>query len=317
MEDIIDRLNMLAYMEESGTYSTHRDKMANATFISPIEISFRETMSFWAFQVIDHYSLDREIVSIAFANYDRIMAIDTKKSSKSSWSIRQLILATSLNLAIKMHEGRHIGMEKFVEFSHGKFSVSEMENVEKQILVQLGWRIHPPTPLSFSLEILRLYVFPYLSEISGQSGSTTAQALEQVITDATSFFTEIVVGDYEASLKRPSSIALACVTNVIEDMIGKSHSNVTSLSEGVCVKVDKNTDIAVCYDEVLYFKSILRTKTDTGDECAPKPPSFVLSGSGCVYNGRQPLRQVTDVNQNVQYSPICVFSNNRDHCQQI
>jgi len=268
--DIIDRLNILAYQEESALYGSYRDRASNCKD----ESSFRETMGLWAFTVVDHYSLDRELVSIALTNFDRFMALKVKTNMEPSWSTRQLVFATSLNLAIKVHERSPIGMKKFVEFSKNEFSVSEMSKTENEILTTLSWKIHPPTPLSFSSEILRLCVLD-LSEISKFLMTKT---LEVAIYDATTYLIELSAYKYGVSDKRPSSIALACITNVMEDVISTCQSKFPiALSMDLCQKVEKLTNIKVDYEEVSDLKLRIQKQTNARDDCNEKSTYSVLS----------------------------------------
>jgi len=271
--DIVDRLNILAYQEESVLYGSYRDWASNRKD----ESSFRETMGLWAFTVVDHYSLNRELVSIALTNFDRFMTLKVKTNMEPSWSTRQLVFATSLNLAIKVHERSPIGMKTFVEFSKNEFTISEMSKMEKEILTTLSWKIYPPTPLSFSSEILRLCAFD-LSEISKLLMTKT---LEVEICDATTYLIELSAYKYGVSDKRPSSIALACIITVMEDIrdIAPTFNSKfpITLSMDLCQKVEKLTSIKVDYEEVSDLKLRIQKQTNARDDYNEKSTYSVLS----------------------------------------
>lgn len=149
-------------------------------------------------------------------------------------------------------------MKTFVEFSKNKFSVSEMSKMEKEILTTLSWKIHPPTPLSFSSEILRLCAFDLL-EISKFLMTKT---LEVAIYDATTYLIELSAYKYGVSDKRPSSIALACIITVMEDIVPTFHSKFPiTLSMDLCQKVAKLTSIKVDYKEVSDLKLRIQKQT--------------------------------------------------------
>jgi len=192
---------------------------------------------------------------------------------------QKLVFATSLNLAIKIH-GRSpspIDMKTFVEFSKNEFSFFEMSDMEQDLLRVLNWKIHPPTPFCFALEILRLIVFPHLSELVPHS-SITSKTLEVAIFDATTYLIELSAFKYGASEKRPSSVALSCVSNVMEDVVLTLHPKLPStLTVEICQKLENLTGIKVDFEEVSDLKLRIHEHTNAKENYNDKSFSCVLS----------------------------------------
>lgn len=131
----------------------------------PVSESWRRKLCEWCYEVVDHFSFDREVVAIALNYLDRVA---------SEWSLRpsflitkrqyQLYAVTCLYMAIKLHgevdtiEGtrRKLKIDAFYELSRKQFEIDTIEKTERHILSVLDWKVNPPTCLRFISTLLGL-----------------------------------------------------------------------------------------------------------------------------------------------------------------
>lgn len=96
---------------------------------SGINEIWREKICEWSYQVIDHFDLSREIVSIAMNYLDRYLS--KKQVNKKGF---QLLAMSCLHLAVKLFERENISMKSMIELSRGYFLCEQMEEMEMAIL---------------------------------------------------------------------------------------------------------------------------------------------------------------------------------------
>jgi hypothetical protein len=138
---------------------------------------WRRKICQWAFKVVDHFRLDREVVACALNIFDRYLAVrpmslsfgDSCSCPSCQRSIDsrcfQLTAMTSLYLAMKVYsdnsdEGiapyRRLRLSSFVELSRGQFCAEDITEMESVILMDLKWKVHPPTAMTAVSYLLRL-----------------------------------------------------------------------------------------------------------------------------------------------------------------
>ncbi|CAB9521748.1 Cyclin-B2 [Seminavis robusta] len=229
MVDLVERLDVLLAQEE-GTYTTvdyltpdHQRKLlltCGDDYDSLVESSsayassscsssnsginefWREKIVEWSYQVIDHFDYSREVVSVSIHYLDRFLA--ARHVNKKSF---QLAAMTSLFLAVKLYEPGRISMSSMIELSRGYFTVSQLANMELELLRVLSWQVHPPTAYCFSKHIL--FLMPYTS-ISMDS--------RHDILELTRFLAELSVIDYFFVARKGSSVALAALLNSMDEI---------------------------------------------------------------------------------------------------
>ncbi|KAL3762070.1 hypothetical protein ACHAW5_002583 [Stephanodiscus triporus] len=199
----------------------------------------------WCYQVVDHFDLNREVVSVAMSYRDRYLATHTINRR-----IFQLAAMTALHLAIKLHEQGKLSMSSFIDLSRGYFMEEHIVTMDEVMLQSLGWHVHPPTPLAFCRDFMRL--------VSGE----IEPGARRDISELARFMTELSVCSYWFSTKRPSSIALAAVISAIE-LHGPCRVDPRYKAEFLTRVVDLGIDIA-CNDEVLACYERLRQMYDAG-----------------------------------------------------
>jgi len=125
----------------------------------------------WCYSVVDHFELDREVVSLAMDYFDRhimITVLHTAESGSMCSKDYQLVAMTCLFVASKAHADRVLGsceearrqmvhLNSFVELSRGQFTAEDVISAEKSLLSSLDWRVNPVTPMSFVSFMLSVF----------------------------------------------------------------------------------------------------------------------------------------------------------------
>lgn len=136
---------------------------------------WRRKICQWSFKVIDHFKIDREVVSCALNILDRYLGrgqqsldMDVCPCAECQRKVDsrtfQLTAMTSLYLAIKISDSgddhnpssRRLRLTSFVELSRGQFCPKDITQTERAILKELQWKVYPPTPMTFVSFLLRL-----------------------------------------------------------------------------------------------------------------------------------------------------------------
>eukprot|EP00934_Nitzschia_sp_Nitz4_P005030 Nitzschia sp. Nitz4//scaffold31_size150131//74575//75657//NITZ4_002832-RA/size150131-processed-gene-0.111-mRNA-1//1//CDS//3329547671//5020//frame0 len=189
---------------------------------------WRRKICQWSFKVIDHFRLDREVVSCALNIFDRYLAARPHSemglcpcpSCQQSVDSRgfQLIAMTSLYLAIKVNsdnsdEGvsphRRLRLNAFVELSRGQFCAQDITNMEQEMLRDLRWKVHPPSPMTIVSYLLRL--MPSYSAVPYECRKSYDLVLH-VLHELARYLTELSVCLGSAcSVHSPAQVAYASI----------------------------------------------------------------------------------------------------------
>jgi hypothetical protein len=155
--------------------------------------------------VVDHFDLNREVVSTTMSHLDRYLAVynGTEPVDKNLF---QLLAMTCLYLSIKLNEYKHLlipgaksTMDTILQLSRGFFKLEEMEKMEYEVLQRLRWHVHPPTA--------QLFVKHFLLFLSVE---------ENELQDLAQFMIELSVMDYFFVSYKPSEIAMAALLNSMD-----------------------------------------------------------------------------------------------------
>lgn len=178
---------------------------------SQINKYWREKICEWAYQVVDHFDLHRDVVCVAMNYLDRYLASYPHTVDKNYF---QLLAMTCVYLAMKLSEYKHLiiqgsrsSMESILQLSRGYFSLEDMEKMEVDILNRLNWNVHPPTPQTFTKHFLLLL-----------------RIEEHDVHDLSQFLVELSVMDYFFINFKPSDIAIAAVLLATDRL--RPHSNI-------------------------------------------------------------------------------------------
>ncbi|KAL7531464.1 hypothetical protein ACHAXR_004059 [Thalassiosira sp. AJA248-18] len=169
----------------------------------------------WCYQIIDQCGFARETVSFAMNLADRFMSMNTTLAHRSQDVLYdreqyQLVALTALYISIKLNERMAIGSSDFAAVSSGKYSLEDIEEMEREILQCLQWRLCPPTSLQVAYHILSL--------MPPQVKETIKQGTWNFVEEEMKFQAESAVREYYFMTQRPSTIAMAAIVNSIEQV---------------------------------------------------------------------------------------------------
>lgn len=165
---------------------------------------WREKICEWAYQVIDHFDFNREVVAVSLSYLDRFLC--TRNVTKK---VFQLAAMTSLYTAIKLYEPTTLKISSFIELSRGYFTVEHIIAMEETLLRDLSWAMHPPTALSFVKHQLILF------DLCKIDCSTPTR---HDIGELARFLCELSVCDYFFVNKKPSSVAVAALQTAMDNI---------------------------------------------------------------------------------------------------
>jgi hypothetical protein len=169
----------------------------------------REKMTQWCYQVTDFCKFRREAVAISISFLDRFLSSSSPRAQKALHSRKEYQLAsmTTLYIAVKMFEPMVIDASLLATISQGCYDEEDINEMEKVILHDLGWRMNGP--------IVQDFISHFLLFLP-KSACTHDDDVDTVLLDIARYQAEIAVCDYELSLINPSDIALAALLNSIE-----------------------------------------------------------------------------------------------------
>ena len=165
-----------------------------------IDGSWRQRIIEWMYGVVDHCNLRRDSVSVATYFLD----LSAAKGLVLSRRDFQLVAMTSLMLSIKLYDSTLVKLDSMVKLGRGLFNEKDVILMESKMLQTLGWHVHPPTPVCFMRQMLRLLP-PETTPIS-----------RYMIVELTRFISEISACLYKFVEFAPSSMALASILIAME-----------------------------------------------------------------------------------------------------
>ncbi|KAG7362878.1 cyclin-like protein [Nitzschia inconspicua] len=106
---------------------------------------WRKMLLEWMYFVVDHCKLQRPSVAAAAFFLDVCMSRGLCQTRED----HQLAAATSLQLALKTVDTAVIKLEKLVKLGRGQFTEDDVADMERRILKELSWHVHPPSTYCF------------------------------------------------------------------------------------------------------------------------------------------------------------------------
>jgi Cyclin, N-terminal domain/Cyclin, C-terminal domain len=215
-QEIIDTIKVMR-MQEVTVYSVASDYLhqhqpqvdamrgpINSKGLS-VDADCRFKMAEWKRQVVDFCKFQRETVAISMSYLDRFLASPGGVDARHNRKIYQLASMAALYTAIKVNEPEAVDPKTVAGLSRGAHTEEQVEDMERQILFSIDWRLHPPTALAFCISF-----FAVLPEMEiDKRESIFALAKIQ---------TELSVSDYFYVGVNPSTIAFAAIVNAIQSL---------------------------------------------------------------------------------------------------
>eukprot|EP00553_Chaetoceros_curvisetus_P014672 CAMPEP_0204643684 /NCGR_PEP_ID=MMETSP0718-20130828/897_1 /ASSEMBLY_ACC=CAM_ASM_000674 /TAXON_ID=230516 /ORGANISM="Chaetoceros curvisetus" /LENGTH=299 /DNA_ID=CAMNT_0051664987 /DNA_START=1498 /DNA_END=2397 /DNA_ORIENTATION=- len=162
----------------------------------------------WMYEVVDHYSVSREIIPIAMSFFDRYVA----KNPIGCYEREQyqLLALTSLYTAIKLHENNRAGsLDFFSKLSSKRFSPREIEAMEKKLLNDLDWLMNPPTPQSF--------VSNFMDLLTATISDEEVRCALSNIYEVTNYVVEVALLRSSVQYENASTLAFASLIVAMRD----------------------------------------------------------------------------------------------------
>ena len=217
--------------------------------------AWRRKLCEWSFEVVDHFGMEREVVSVAMNYLDRMVAknvarlqhqeIDGGSGEHTPRHLAkrqfQLVAVASLYIAVKLHgeseeldmDRRSLNVDVFVELSRGIFQSEAIEDMERNILFNLDWHLNPPTPLKFIAALMRLIpnwsASSYTSDRFGECGNEEEaechpfKMVFKAIFDIAMYLTELSVCVSTFTFHSKNSIvayaSILCAMEALEDTL--------------------------------------------------------------------------------------------------
>ncbi|GAX27205.1 hypothetical protein FisN_13Lh242 [Fistulifera solaris] len=201
----------------------------------PLE-SWRRKICQWAFRVIDHFRLDREVVTTGMNLFDRFLLYheQTDRQEEASHvadcrcpcckrnsdpTTYQLAAMTSIFISVKLASLQnnpeenaphtHFRLSTFADLSRGQFTMNEIYIMERTIYQTVGWKVMLPSPITFVSHLLTL--MPKYDDFTFTKTPKHGLVLH-VLHEISRYLTEIAtcLGS-SCSHHRPSQVAFAAI----------------------------------------------------------------------------------------------------------
>lgn len=239
-ESLKERMEVM-FWQEASQYRT-KDYLANCTSSGAdsgdggegpdregvMSEQWRTRMCEWAYQLVDHFELPRDIVGTCTNLLDRYLATyfsATASQGQGAPAINkkefQLVTMCCLYLAMKLKGQTRVPLEYMVQLSRGTMNVKQLQDMEMELLTQLAWLVNPPTAYDFLKHYLQLLQptgsrSNFLQDMDGAMMLKTPPRLT-ALEDLAAFLVELSVLDYYFVNFRPSTVALAALFNAMDD----------------------------------------------------------------------------------------------------
>ena len=200
LDSIVDRVNAMR-VQEDGPYLYESYLLDSEE--TQLNVTWREKIIHWSYNVVDHFELSREVVAISLNLFDRFLAT---RGNRCNGNLALLTSLTTLHLAIKLHDTKKIRLSTLANLSRGQFGANHIEEMEWVILKALKWKLHPPTAYSF---VFHLLVF---------LPQEANPAVRKELFELSRYLSELAACDSSLVQTKASTIAFAAILNVMEDI---------------------------------------------------------------------------------------------------
>lgn len=246
--------------------------------------------------------------------FDRYLAI--AHNNQCAGNLALLCSLTTLQIAIKLHYPQKLEQQRsnsnnnsninLASLSRGQFDQADIERMEWTILSELQWRLHAPTPYAFISHYLHL-----LPAVEATAGGASP-SLRKDLLDLSRYLAELAVCDSYFCPVLNSTIALAAILNVMDEMSyayfpaalrQEFRRNLSKYalggdSSGGAVSCQSLAVLAARERLSAMFNSTnAATMTVTSPE---SPPPHVSSADGSVVGSSSPPSVITDIHHHHQ-----------------
>ena len=185
---------------------------------------WREKVVQWCYGVVDHLSVDREIVFITMNILDRFIAVESLSPLSPSRpcyytdkKAYQLAVMTCFLMSMKLQGNTSFSVTDLIKMNRYSISLKEVGEIGKRIVKSLFWNQRIPTPARIVHALTQLLP------------KSVPRETKQSIFEKALFQVEVSVCDCSLSRQLPSTLAWAALENAIDN----ESSRTDSLSEQV------------------------------------------------------------------------------------
>jgi Cyclin, N-terminal domain len=207
-EDAISRLQGMRYQEISA-YTIYDYLKSSRTTMYDVDADCRTKMAKWCYQVIDFCKFKRETAQISMSILDRYLSTDEGSIALFDLSLFQLACMTALYTAAKIHEPEVMDPKLVSDLSRGLYTISEIEEMERDMLTAVKWRVNPPTSMAFCLEFMNMIPEEIIDDV-----------IRNKVSELTKAQIERAVCDYKFMTVNASTLAFCSFINSLERLVG-------------------------------------------------------------------------------------------------
>lgn len=209
--DISSTLDSIEAMVRQEEHAYHPPTMAEdpmAGRFAYVGIESRARMITFFYALLGKIDSRRETAEIALSYMDRFLASPVVGAQAlRNKRLFQLMSTTCLYTAVKMHETQAVTPTLLADLSHGAFTANDIEEMEVLLANTLGWRLNPPTSLTF--------VRYYLDLIPQKLMSRELRGIAYKLAE---YQTEYALADERLFTERKAAIAFLAVENALEKL---------------------------------------------------------------------------------------------------
>lgn len=237
-----------ARLAEEEVSDPPTDESTPASSSEPINELWREKICEWCYNVVDHYELPRESVSVAMSILDRY--VSSRFITPTTYTLAGV---TAIHIAIKLGSPLTLRMKYLLALCAGKITAGDIASMELTMLSALSWRVSGPTAADFCGEL-----------IDSSFTESTPHALNG-LQEMARYLTELAVCEYFFVTRKPSSIALAsiiCAIELTHDQVDPRDKDrfISRVAQAGMDIIDE--EVTECYERlrVMYERNVVVNK---------------------------------------------------------
>ena len=176
----------------------------------PLYLEWRKKMVEWSYSIASTCKFRQETVEVALSIVDRFVAVQTALLSQAHRY--QAACMASLYIAAKIHEHQCLTTRQMECLSAGRFRASDIENMEREILASIQWRVNPPTATAFCRTLLNLMPLELVPD-------------QRTVVDLVESHIQLAIGEEYFLSVDASSLGFASLLNALQCVLGHSNLN--------------------------------------------------------------------------------------------
>jgi len=191
---------MIGEEDESRGTQDHR-ALGSASHSCAPNLVWREKVSQWCYDVVDHLGESRDVVYLAMNVLDRYCVVRSSSSRALDERDYEIAAMTALFLAVRVTGRASLELPQVMRMSRLGVRVQEILEIGTNMTESLSWERRLTSPLNFVRAMLNLL------DVSSE--------LKESLSESATYLVEVSVCDAFFSGKHPFKVACAAVSNAI------------------------------------------------------------------------------------------------------